>query len=159
MYHAQRNDTLISQLCKRMSHSESPHNATSSVVQRYVQLWPQLKIVDGVLCRCSKPKSMSDAITVSILPDSLHQQAMRQAHDAASAGHQQRLNSLDKLQQLAYWVGINKDVEVYCRECYRCQETKPPAPKKAPLISIIIGRQKQMVLVDILEVPILSRGN
>ena len=142
-----------------MSHSESPHNATSSVVQRYVQLWPQLKIVDGVLCRCSNPKSMSDAITVSILPDSLHQQAMRQAHDAASAGHQQRLNSLDKLQQLAYWVGINKDVEVYCRECYRCQETKPPAPKKAPLISMPIGRQKQMVLVDILEVPILSRGN
>ena len=40
LYHAQRNDTLISQLCKRMSHSESPHNATSSVVHRYVQLWP-----------------------------------------------------------------------------------------------------------------------
>ena len=110
----------------------------------------------GVL---SLKKSMSDAITVPILPDSLHQQAMSQAHDAASAGHQQRLNSLDKLQQLAYWVGINKDVEVYCRECYRCQETKPPAPKKAPLISMPIGRQKQMVLVDILEVPILSRGN
>ena len=95
-----------------MSHSEPHHNATSSVVHRYAQLWPQLTIVDGVLCRYYKPKSMSDAITVPILPDSLHQQPLRQAHDAASARHQQRLNSLDKLQQLAYWVGINKDVEV-----------------------------------------------
>ena len=95
-----------------MSHSEPPHNTTSSVVHRYAQLWPQLTIVDGVLCRCYKPKSISDIITVPILPDSLHQQALRQAHDAASAGHQQRLNSLDKLQQLAYWVGRNKDVEV-----------------------------------------------
>ena len=114
MYQAQRNDPLISQLCKRISHSEPPHNATSSVVQEYDQLWPQLTIVAGVLCSCYKPKSMSDAITVPILPDSLHQQALRQAHDVAGAGLQQRLNSLDKLQQLAYWVGINKDVEVYC---------------------------------------------
>ena len=108
-----------------MSNSEPPHNATSSVAQEYDRLWPQLTIVDGVLCSCNKPKSISDAITVPILPDSLHQRALRQAHDVASAGHQQRLNSLDKLQQLDYWVGINKDGEVYCRECYRCQETKP----------------------------------
>ena len=102
---------------------------------------------------------MSDAIKISILPYSLHQQALRQAHEAASAGHRQRLNSLDKLQQLAYWVGMKKDVEVHCRECYRCQETKTLAPKKAPLISKAIGRPLQMVLVDILEVPIPSRGN
>ena len=102
LYQAQRNDPIISQLCKRMSHSEPPPNATSSVVQRYVQLWSQLTVLNGVLCRCYKPKSMSDAITVPILPDSLHQQALRQAHDAPSAGHQGRLKTLDKLQQLAY---------------------------------------------------------
>ena len=61
LYQALRNDPLISQLCKRMSHSEPPPNATSSVVQRYVQLWPQLTVVDGVLC-CYKPKSMSDQL-------------------------------------------------------------------------------------------------
>ena len=60
-----------------------------------------VEIVDCVLCRYYKPKSISDAITVPILKDNLHQQALRQAHDAASAGHQQRLNSLDKLQQFA----------------------------------------------------------
>ena len=129
LYQAQRNDPHIFQLCKCMSHSEPPPNAASSVVQRCVQLWLQVTVVDGVFCRCYKPKSMSDAITVPILPDSLHQQALRQAHDAPSAAHQGRLNKLDKLQQLAYWVGMNKDVEVYCREYYRCQETKPPAPK------------------------------
>ncbi|XP_062508826.1 uncharacterized protein LOC134185062 [Corticium candelabrum] len=108
-----------------MSHLEPSPNATSSVVQGYVPLWLQLTVVDGVLCRCYKPKSMSDAITVPIPPDSLHQQALRQAHDVPGAGHQGRLKTLDKLQQLAYWVGMNKDAEVYCRECYRCQETKP----------------------------------
>ena len=35
----------------------------------------------------------------------------------------------------------------------------PPAPEKAPLISMPIGRPWQMVSVDILEVPISSRGN
>ena len=54
---------------------------------------------------------------------------------------------------------MNKDVEVYCRKCYTCQETKPPAPMKAPLISRPIGRLRQMVSVDILEVPISSREN
>ena len=83
----------------------------------------------------------------------------QQADDASSVGHHKRLKTLDNLQQLAYWVGLNKDVEVYCRECYRCQETKPPAPKEAPLISMPIGRPWQMVLVNILEVPISLRGN
>ena len=124
MYQAQRNNPLISQLCKRMSNSQPPHNATSSVVQRYVQLWPQLKIVDGVLCGCYKSKSMSDAITVPILPDSLNQQALRQAHDVASAGHQQRLNFIGQTATVSLLGWIKKDVEVYCRECYRCQETK-----------------------------------
>ena len=73
---------------------------------------------------------MSDAIVAPILLDSLRRQALRQAHDALSAGHQGRLKTLDKLQHLAYWVGMNKDVEVYCQECYRCQETNLLHPRR-----------------------------
>ena len=41
--------------------------------------------VGGVLCNCYKTKSMSDAITIPILPESLHQQALKQADDAPIA--------------------------------------------------------------------------
>ena len=51
------------------------------------------------------------------------------------------------------------DVDQYCQECTKCQQTKPTAPKRAPLINIPVGRPWQMVAVDILEVPLSSCNN
>ena len=52
-----------------------------------------------------------------------------------------------------------KDVEKYCRECKRCQQSKLSMPQRAPLINMPIGRPWQMVAVDILEVPLSSNNN
>ena len=51
------------------------------------------------------------------------------------------------------------DIDQYCRECSVCQSSKPPAPQKAPLLSMPIGRPSQMVAVDILEVPLSFNKN
>ena len=47
-----------------------------------------------------------------------------------------------------------KDVEHHCHECTKCQQAKIPISVKAPLMSIPVGRPRQMVAVDVLEVPV-----
>ena len=52
-----------------------------------------------------------------------------------------------------------KDVECHCWECTNCQETKLPAPVRVPLSNILIGWPWQMVVVDVLEVPVSYNQN
>ena len=49
-----------------------------------------------------------------------------------------------------------RDVELHCREC---QQAKLPAPDRAPLTSMPVGRPWQMLAVDILEVPVSYKNN
>lgn len=52
-----------------------------------------------------------------------------------------------------------RDVDHYCRECIKCQQSKLTAPTRAPLTNVPIGRPWQMVAVDILQVPASFRNN
>ena len=51
------------------------------------------------------------------------------------------------------------DVESYCRQCQKCQQSKLPSPSRVPLTSTPIGKPWQMVAVDILSVPVSANGN
>ena len=49
---------------------------------------------------------------------------------------------------------------LYCMECTICQQAKLPTPTKAPtLMSLPIGRSWEMLVVDVLEVPLSIKGN
>ena len=52
-----------------------------------------------------------------------------------------------------------QDVEQHCRECQKCQSSKPPMPSRAPLTNLPIGRPWQMVAIDILQVPVSINNN
>ena len=52
-----------------------------------------------------------------------------------------------------------KDVETHCRECLECQKSKLPLPSKAPMVNIPVGEPWQMIAVDVLKVPLLTRNN
>ena len=80
-------------------------------------------------------------------------------HDSATGGHQGWHKTLHKLQREAYWVSMAQDADQHCRDCNICQQTKPTAPKRAPLINIPVGRPWQMVAVDIWEVLVSSNNN
>ena len=67
--------------------------------------------------------------------------------------------TIRKLQQEAYWVYMSRDVEQYCRQCTKCNASKPPAPQHAPMTSVPIGKPWQMMAADILEVPVSSNNN
>ena len=128
-------------------------------LKRYRQLWPQLTIANGVLCRQYTPSPMADLITVPVLPKSLHRDALVRSHDVPTAGHQGFEKTLARLRQDAYWISMARDVAQYCRECTKCQQCKLSMPQCAPLTSTPIGQPWQMIAVDILEVPITSNNN
>ena len=130
-----------------------------SPFRRYKQLWSQLKLVNGVLCRRYSPGPTSNTVTVPVLPKSLQAAALHGCHDDPSGGHLGYEKTLHKLQQNAYWVYMSRDVEQYCRQCTKCNVSKPPAPPRAPMTSVPIGKPWQMVAADILEVPVSSNNN
>ena len=64
-----------------------------------------------------------------------------------------------RLSEIAYWVGMAKNVGYCCNHCTTCQITKAPASQPAPLQPIVASRPWEMVAVDILKVTMSSRGN
>ena len=125
----------------------------------YAQLWSQLVIVEGILCRKYAPGPTTQTIIVPILPKSLKQKALLQCHDSPGAGHQGFKKTLERLRCEAFWVNMAQDVEQHCRECQKCQSSKPPMPSRAPLTNLPIGRPWQMVAIDILQVPVSINNN
>ena len=128
-------------------------------LKRYRQLWNQLTVKNGILCRKYVPGPLQEEVTVPILPPCLRKGALHQCHDPPTAGHQGVEKTLDRLRKEAYWVGIATDVRKFCRNCTTCQASKLVSPARAPLTNTPIGRPWQMVAADILEVPVSSNNN
>ena len=159
---AQQEDEVLSKIYHSLFPARvqpSGKEWNSNPLHRYKQLWSQLLLVDGVVCRRYKPDALSVLITVPVLPKSLQEEALRHNHDDVSAGHLGVEKTLHRLQNEAYWVYMRSDVAKYCHECIRCQQVKPSAPTKAPLTNVPIGKPWQMVAVDVLEVPMSPNGN
>lgn len=158
---AQQQDLITSQLHQGLSTLTPPSSSffKQPSMRRYGQIWSQLSIIDGIVCRSYRPDSTAEMVVVPVLPSSLRRQALSRVHDLPTAGHQGTAKTLHRLRQEAYWVNMANDVEQYCRECTKCQQAKPPAPVRAPLKNVPVGRPWQMVAVDILEVPLSSCNN
>ena len=112
-------------------------------LQHYGQLLSQLTLVHGIVCRHYTPGPSSDAITVPVLPTGLREQVLRHNHDIPSAGHQGADKTLHRLRQEAYWVNMASDIYQHCHTCVECQRSKLPAPTRAPMTTIPIGRPWQ----------------
>ena len=106
---------------------------------RFSQLWSQLTISDGIVCRRYKPDPGGEVITVPVLPSSMQQSVMYRCHNSPAVGHQGAEKTLNLLKFEVYWVNMAQDVEKYCRECVTCQHSKLSLSTKAPLVSMPIG--------------------
>ncbi|KAL5457235.1 hypothetical protein EMCRGX_G034481 [Ephydatia muelleri] len=118
-----------------------------------------LCVVDGVLCCKYTPGPLEKEKIVPIVPLSLQPTALKVNHDIISSGHQGVEKTLQRLKRTAYWIGMAKDTELYCRSCMVCQRSKLPMPTPVPMTNIPIGHPWQMLAVDVLQVPVSSRGN
>lgn len=114
LHQSQIEDGTISEVLQTRQNYSSPPKATRSNKQPlrcYRQLWSQLQIVDGVLCRTYTPSPHTEEISVPVLPESLRADAIKLCHNIPSAGHQEFEKTLEKLHYTAYWVGIAQEVE------------------------------------------------
>ena len=155
---AQRNDLIFQQLYQALLESPAKPMMLARKqprLKRYVQLWHQLSVVNGVICRTYCPSPHSSSVTVPVIPLSLQQQILHQVHNIPSAGHQGCLKTLSHLKEEAYWPGMAVDVQKYCQECSTYQTSKLPSPTPAQMVNAPIGNPWEMFAVDILEVPLL----
>ena len=159
---AQQLDPVTSVIYNQLLRScEKPNDAKwrKQQLYRYLQLWTQLLFVDDILCRRYRPGPDSELTTVSVLPHALQQDALYQTHNIPGAGHQGHDKTLQKLRLSAYWVGMSSDVAEHCMKCTVCQQAKLPTPVKAPLMSLPMGSPWEMLVVDVLEIPLSLNGN
>ena len=150
----QRSDPVLSQLVSQLEANQPPQvagNWRKFPLRRYLQLWQQLFLQDSVLYRKMKHHSAAEEKLLIVAPATLHK------NDAA--GHQGTNKILARLLDFTYWVGIAKNARRYCTNCITCQMVKAPARPPAPLQPIVTNRPWELVAVDILKVPMSSRGN
>ena len=165
LHQQQLSDSIIQQLHTALSQTPHAHVSPQGSgwrkppLSRYRQLWPQLLINDGIVCRQYAPIPQLPSVTVPLIPASQQLTLLKQYHDAPSAGHLRFEKTAHKLRQVGFWVGMLQDIDKYCQECTVCQCTEPPTPTKAPLTSVPIGRPWEMTAVDILEVPVSQHNN
>ncbi|KAL5479651.1 hypothetical protein EMCRGX_G023202 [Ephydatia muelleri] len=94
-------------------HSEQrpPHrDLKKTPLRRYAQLWSQLDMVDGIVCRKYHSGPTSDTLVVPVLPEALHQQALSMCHDSQAAGHQGTHKTLERIRREAYWANMAQNV-------------------------------------------------
>ena len=70
LYTAQQEDTVTKQVLQTSSQKPQGRSWRRQPLLRFCQLWPQLSIEDGVLCRKYSPGPSSDVITVPVVPGS-----------------------------------------------------------------------------------------
>ena len=125
--------------------------------KRYKQIQHQLQLMNGVLVRNYNIGPFADiSSTVTVIPDAMKMVLLSQVND--EAGHQGIERTLSRLKLIGYWVNMASYVVNYVASCEVCQRAKLSLPTGAPLKNTPMVRTMQMFQVDVLEVPISSKG-
>ncbi len=118
--------------------------------RRLLQIWDQLVVHSGVLCRQFETPEGSSSITQAVVPAALREEVLTDLHEGALGGHLGVDKTLARLKERFYWPGHHNDVRDWCQNCVTCASRKCPAPKAhAPLKSIQTGYPLQLVAMDI----------
>lgn len=132
----------------------------STEVRRMLQIWEQLVLHQGVLCRRSKTHIGSEQLQI-VVPDALRNEILSDLHEGAAGGHLGSDKTLGRLKERFYWPGHHKDVSEWCHNCAVCASRMSPTAKpRAPLQPIIASHPMQLVAVDIVgPFPESESGN
>ena len=147
----------MTHLCKQPS--ELPCHSNLPSQKRWLQIWPQLTIHNDVLYRRIRSPLSPTTQLLIVVPLSLRSHYLQQCHDIPIAGHQGVTKTLARLRESVYWIGMASDVHRYCDSCDLCNQSKPPLPTPLLLVSTPIGKNWEMVAVDVLQVPMSQKGN
>ena len=129
--------------------STSEFSNSSKASRRLLQIWDQLFVSKGVLCRQSRG-SHGSLVAQTVVPKILHEEVLTDLHEGALGGHFGVDKTLARLKERFYWPGHYNDVCDWCRNCGTCTSRKTPNHKAcAPLKSIETSYPLQLVAMDI----------
>ena len=156
----QRQDPVLTVVIEQLRKGTLPPNTQDWMkfpLRHFKQMWSQLIVHDSILCRKVKSPTMAEHRLLIVVPHSQRKLFLTLAHD--DSGHQGMDRTMARVSEMAYWVGMGRDVADHCGRCVKCQITKAPRNKPAPLQPVIARKPWEMVAVDILKVPRSIQGN
>lgn len=114
-------------------------------------------IVDSIVYYVD-PKS--DHRKRAVVPRHLRLKIMQESHSGLFGGHLSGARVFKMLMRHWWWEGMYAEVCQFCRSCPDCATaTGGSRPGKPSLSPIPVSRPFQIVGVDIMELPLTSRGN
>ena len=130
----QHNDESIAYIIQlRKQYADQPNwtavAGKSDVVRAYWAQFDSLVLKNNVLYRYSYTNEGVTKGMQVIVPRSLQQEFIRQAHGGMTGGHFGIKRTQDQVSRRGYWFGWRKDVEQFCKRCSTCAQVfrgKPP---------------------------------
>ena len=111
--------------------------------------------------RVNNPKRQIEEIRAClVIPEELKFDVLTSVHGDLSSGHHGTQKTYSTLRLKFYWKGMYKDCKNFVISCTKCNTRKNPvSPTKAPLQPLKPARVNERWAMDIVHMPISTRGN
>ena len=162
---AQLEDSTLAPIIRGKESGTRPVPKSSSSMsksaRRLLQIWDQLVVHQGVLCRRMRPMGGSPEILQTVIPKNLQEEVLKDLHEGTVGGHLGIDKTLGRLKERFYWPGHYTHTRDWCRKCCVCAQRKSPTTSpRAQLKPIVTSYPLQMVATDILgPLPESQSGN
>ena len=150
LIHHQKEDTQLSAVREHIEQGIALPKCPPGLHRCYLQ--------EGVLYRQYKESSTGTTHVQFVIPQSLKETVMKEAH---GLGHLGIKKTLDIIKTRFYWPGYEADVERLVKQCDECQKRNQPHPAHpAPLETIQATYPFEKISWDIMgPLPLTSREN
>ena len=147
----QERDPEVGPLLDRLRRGQPPPRAElrswSWGARKLVGQWARLALRSGVMYRRVRPPDATGPVWQLVVPDTLRQMVLQEVHD--HHGHQGRERTARLVAERAYWPGVYRDIQAYCRDCTRCNLAKAAPPvAPPPLGHLVASRPLELVALD-----------
>lgn len=160
----QQNDPDIDTVRYWVERSQRPPRrrlaGTSPSLRKYWTVFNRLSIINGLLCRSVSCPLTGDPVAQVVVPPALKHDILRQLHGAPTGAHFSPERVWERARRFCYWPSMFKDIKTWCEQCTACQTRRRPVPiHQAPMGGSLATRPFERVAMDILELPITTKGN
>lgn len=157
-------DTDINTALSWVAHAQRPpRRKIQGAAQCLRKLWTEfdrLSIIDGLLCRSVCCPLTSKPVIQIVVPSALISDILLQLHGAPASAHFSSERVWERARQFCYWPSMYRDIKDWCEKCKACQTRRSPVPaQRAPMGGSQSVRPFERVAMDLLELPVTSRGN
>ena len=151
----QLKDTTLTPYFQYLEEHKLPTSETES--RRIVLECEKLEVIDGILHHDNPVDSSQWCVVV---PSDLRPLLLSEAHSSIFSGHFSERKIYERLRRQYWWRGMRADVRRFCRACITCASRKGPGRAvRPPLNPIPVKKPFHRIAVDVLTMPLTSRGN